>query len=60
MAAADYGKPILVFSKSGARREPDADDLLKSLNVKYDSFATPAQLSEKLRRALGLHLLELK
>ena len=58
-AARDHGKPMLVFAKTVASREQDADQLLHSANVKYDAFANATELREKVRRALGNHILAL-
>jgi hypothetical protein len=55
--ARDHAKPILVFCKAGLTRDLDAEDLLRSLNAKYDSFANAVELREKIRRSLGLHVL---
>jgi len=55
--ARDHGKPMLLFAKVAVSREPDADQLLHSANVKYDTFMNAAELREKVRRALGNHLL---
>jgi hypothetical protein len=57
--ARDHGKPMLVFAKTVGSREPAADRVLHSANVKFDTFRTATELSEKLRRSLGLHLLTL-
>ena len=57
--ARDHGKPMLVFAKDVPSREPDADQLLHSANVKYDKFVNATELREKLRRSLGGHLLTL-
>jgi hypothetical protein len=55
--ARDHGKPMLLFAKAASSREPDADQLLHSANVKYDTFINATELREKVRRALGNHLL---
>jgi len=55
--ARDHGKPMLLFAKEAVSREPDADQLLHSANVKYDTFMNATELREKVRRALGNHLL---
>jgi hypothetical protein len=57
--ARDHGKPMLAFAKIVDRREVDANQLLHSANVKYDVFSNPTELRDKLRRALGEHLLHL-
>ncbi len=57
--ARDHGKPMLVFAKDVPSREPEADQLLHSANVKYDTFVNATELREKLRRSLGVHLLTL-
>jgi Domain of unknown function (DUF4062) len=57
--ARDHGKPMLLFAKVVSSREPEADQLLYSANVKYDSFVNATELREKLRRSLGVHLLTL-
>jgi hypothetical protein len=57
--ARDHGKPMLVFAKALPSREPDADRVLHSANVKYDTFVNATELREKLRRSLGIHLLAL-
>jgi hypothetical protein len=57
--ARDHGKPMLVFAKDVSSREPQADALLHSANVKYDTFVNAPELREKLRRSLGAHLLSL-
>jgi Domain of unknown function (DUF4062) len=57
--ARDHGKPMLVFAKDVPSRAPDADQLLHSANVKYDTFVNATELREKLRRSLGAHLLTL-
>jgi hypothetical protein len=57
--ARDHGKPILVFCKAVAVREPETDVLLRSLNAKYDPFVNAVELREKIRKALGVHLLSL-
>jgi hypothetical protein len=56
-AALDHGKPMLVFCKAGLTRDTETEDLLHSLNAKYDSFTNAAKLREKVRRSLGLHVL---
>src|ERR1039458_32960 len=55
--ARDHGKPMLLFAKAAASREPDAEQLLHSANIKYDTFINATELREKVRRALGNHLL---
>lgn len=50
---------MLVFAKDVEQRDVDANQLLHSANVKYDWFLNAAELREKLRRALGNHLLRL-
>lgn len=57
--ARDHGKPMLVFAKAVPAREQNADVVLHSANVKYDTFANATELREILRRALGTHLLTL-
>lgn len=57
--ALDHGKPMLIFVKTAASREPDAEQLLQSANVKYDAFINATELREKVRRALGNHILAL-
>ncbi len=37
-AARDHGKPILAFSKRVASRDANAEELLRTLDSKYDSF----------------------
>ena len=56
-AARDHSKPMLLFAKAAVSRDPDADRLLHSANVKYDTFVNATELGEKVRRALGNHLL---
>jgi hypothetical protein len=58
-AARDYGKPILTFCKDVANRATGTDVFLRSLNLKYDQFSTASELREKIRKALGIHLLHL-
>ena len=48
---------MLLFAKAAVSREPDANQLLHSANVKYDTFIDATELREKVRRALGNHLL---
>lgn len=55
--ACDHGKPILVFPKAVTNRSAEADRLLAGLNAKYDGFVNAAELREKARKSLGLHLL---
>ena len=57
--ARDHDKPLLVFCKAAMPRDLAAEELLRSVNAKYDSFANPLELREKIRRSLGLHLLSL-
>lgn len=57
--AQDHAKPVLVFCKTVAMREPETESLLRSIDLKYDSFLSAGELREKLRTALGLHLLQL-
>jgi hypothetical protein len=57
--ARDHGKPMLLFAKTVETRDPEADQLLHSANVKYDKFANATELREKLRRAFGDHVLRL-
>jgi hypothetical protein len=57
--ARDHGKPMLLFTKVLASRDPDTDQLLRSANVKYDTFANATELREKVRRAIGDHILTL-
>ena len=58
-AARDHGKPILAFSKHVVSREANAVELLRTLDSKYDSFTNAVELGEKVRRALGSHMLSL-
>ena len=48
-----------MFCKAGTARQPEAEDLLRSLNLKYDSFANAAELTQRIRVSLGHHLLSL-
>ncbi len=57
--ARDHGRPVLVFAKTVVSRERDAEQLLRSANVKYDAFTNATELREKVRRALGNHVLAL-
>ena len=57
--ARDHGKPMLVFAKTVVSREPDAEQMLRSANVKYDAFINAAELREKARSALENHILTL-
>ena len=57
--ARDHGKPMLVFAKTVSARALEADQVLHSANVKYDTFANATELREKLQRSLGGHLLTL-
>jgi hypothetical protein len=57
--ALDHGKPMLVFRKAGLARSAETEDLLRSLNAKYDSFVNVTELREKIRRSLALHVLSL-
>jgi len=57
--ARDHGKPMLVFAKAVPSRDPEAERVLHSANVKYDPFVNATELREKLRRSLGVHLLTL-
>ena len=57
--ARDHGKPMLLFAKAVASRKPEAEQLLGSANVKYDTFVSAAELREKIRQSLGIHLLTL-
>jgi hypothetical protein len=57
--ASDYRRPMLVFCKDGSARRPEAGDLLRSLDVKYDSFANAVELQQKVRMSLGHRLLSL-
>jgi hypothetical protein len=51
--ARDYRKPMLVFCKAALSRGPEAEDLLRSLDAKYDSFVNAVELREKIRSRLG-------
>ena len=55
--ARDYGKPILAFRKEVSSRLPEAEELLRSLGSKWDSFTDAVELREHLRTALGMELL---
>ena len=57
--ALDYGKPILAFRKEVSSRLPDAEELLRSLGSKWDSFTDAVELREHLRTAIGMELLRL-
>jgi len=57
--ARDHGKPMLLFAKTVETRDPDASQLLHSANVKFDKFANATELREKIRRAVGDHVLRL-
>ncbi len=57
--ARDHGKPMLLFAKAVSPRDPEADRLLHSANVKYDTFVNAAELQENVRRSLGNHILTL-
>jgi hypothetical protein len=58
-AARNNGKPILVFSKDVPARDADVEALLRTLDSKYDTFTNAVQLGQKVRRALGSHILSL-
>jgi len=55
--ALDYRKPMLAFCKRVAQRDPEAQDLLQAMDVKYDLFANAVELHEMIRQSLGGHLL---
>jgi len=55
--ALDYERPMLVFRKEVANREPSVEDFLRSLDVKYDSFSDARNLEALVRRGLGQELL---
>lgn len=57
--ALDYRKPLLVFCKEVPLRDPKAEELIRSLDVKYDPFVNAVELQAKVRRSLGNHLLGL-
>jgi len=57
--ARDHGKPMLLFAKTVETRDPEANQLLHSANVKYDKFANATELREKIRSAVGDHVLRL-
>jgi Domain of unknown function (DUF4062) len=57
--ACDYRKPMLVFCRDVASRQADARGLLRTLDLKYDAFMNAVELQEKVRLALGNHLLSL-
>jgi len=57
--ARDYNKRMLVFCKDVPLRVPEADQLLRTLDCKYDRFTNAVELQDKIRRALGNHLLTL-
>jgi hypothetical protein len=45
--ACDYSKPMLVFCKDVAGRQPEALGLLRSLDLKYDRFTSAVDLHER-------------
>lgn len=57
--ACDYRKPVLAFCKDVPARKPEAATILRSLDLKYDRFASAVELHEKIRTALGRHVLGL-
>ena len=57
--ALDRGKPMLLFAKAGALRDPAVDQLLHSANVKYDTFVNAVELRQNVRRAIGGYILTL-
>jgi hypothetical protein len=56
-AAQDHNNPMLAFCKAVPFREPETESLLRSFHAKYEAFGSAIELREKIRRALGLHLL---
>jgi Domain of unknown function (DUF4062) len=56
-AARDHNKPVLAFFKTVPSREPDADAIRTAFHAKYEGFDNAVELKERVRRALGLHLL---
>jgi hypothetical protein len=57
--ACDYHKPVLAFCKDVSERTPEAMELLRSLDLKYDRFSSAMDLHDKIRTALGRHILAL-
>jgi hypothetical protein len=54
--ARDYNKGILAFAKEAAEREPDALEMLRMLDAKYDRFTSAEDLGPKVRHAVGLEI----
>lgn len=57
--ATEYQRPVLAFFKSVFERQPAVEQLRAGFGAKWDSFENPAELREKVRRALGTELLRL-
>jgi hypothetical protein len=57
--ALDYRKPMLAFCKRVQQRDPESEELLRAMDVKYDLFANAVELHEMIRQSIGGHLLEI-
>jgi hypothetical protein len=55
--ALDHGKPILAFVKNVTDREPEAIEVIRLLDAKYDTFTIAADLASKVRAALSQEIL---
>lgn len=53
VTARDHGKPVLAFAKDLPDREPQANEVLNSLDAKYDKFIDSDDLREKVKAALS-------
>jgi hypothetical protein len=57
--ASDYRKPMLVFCKDVPTRHLETQELMRTLDVKYDPFTNVVDLQEKVRMSHGYYLLGL-
>ncbi len=54
--ARDHSKGILAFARELPSREPEAAELLRLLDSKYDSFASAEDLGPKVRNAVAMEI----
>jgi hypothetical protein len=57
--ASGYRKPMLVFCKDVPTRHLETQELMRTLDVKYDPFTNVVDLQEKVRMSHGYYLLGL-
>ena len=55
-AARDHSKGILAFSKAATEREPEAIEVLRLLDAKYDDFTGATDLGLKVRHAVAMEI----